>query len=56
MPHLPFTILVAVLLSLALSLLGNRALHERINAAIYIFLTCVAATVAGSWAMYLIHG
>ena len=56
MPHLAFTLLVAVLLSVALSLLGNRGLHERLNAAIYIFLTCVAATVAGSWTMYLLHG
>jgi hypothetical protein len=56
MPHLTFTLLVAVLLSVALSLLGRRSAHERVHAAIYIFLTCVSATVAGSWAMYLLHG
>ena len=56
MPHLEFTLLVAVLLSVALALLGNRSLRERLYAAIYIFLCCVAATVAGSWGMYLIHG
>lgn len=56
MSHLTFTLLVAALLSLALALLGNRALHERVHAAIYIFLTCATATVAGSWAMYLLHG
>jgi hypothetical protein len=56
MPHLTFTLLVAVLLSVVLSLLGKRSAHERINAAIYIFLSCAAATVAGSWAMYLLHG
>jgi hypothetical protein len=56
MPHLAFTLLVAVLLSVVLSLLGRRSAHERVNAAIYIFLSCAAATVAGSWAMYLLHG
>jgi hypothetical protein len=56
MTHLTFTLLVAILLSVVLSLLGNRRLRERVNAAIYIFLTCAAATVAGSWTMYLLHG
>ncbi len=56
MPHLTFTLLAAVLLSIALSLLGNRKLHERLYVATYIFLSCVAATVAGSWTMYLLHG
>jgi hypothetical protein len=56
MPHLAFTLLVAVLLSVALSLLGRRTAQERIHAAIYIFLSCTTATVAGSWAMYLLHG
>jgi hypothetical protein len=56
MPHLSFTLLVALLLSVCLALLGKRSLSERLYAATYTFLCCVAATVAGSWGMYLIHG
>lgn len=56
MTHSLFTPLVAVLLSVVMALLGNRSLRERLYAATYLFLCCAAATVAGSWAMYLIHG
>jgi hypothetical protein len=56
MSHLAFTLLAAVLLSAALSLLGRRPLTERLYAAIYLFLCCVATTVAGSWLMHWIHG
>ena len=56
MPHLEFTLLMAVLLSVVLALLGNRSLRERLYVATYIFLCCALATVAGSWGMYLIHG
>jgi predicted MFS family arabinose efflux permease len=56
MPHLTFTALVAVLLSTAMALLGNRSPRERLCVAAYIFFCCTAATVAGSWGMYLIHG
>jgi hypothetical protein len=56
MSHLTFTLLVAVLLSAVLSLLGKRGVHERIYVATYIFLSCAAATVVGSWTMYLLHG
>jgi hypothetical protein len=56
MPHLEFTLLMAVLLSVAMSLLGNRTLRERLYVATYLFLCCALATVAGSWGMYLIHG
>ena len=56
MPHLTFTILLAVLLSVCLALLGKRSLSERLYAATYTFLCCAAATVAASWGMYLIHG
>jgi hypothetical protein len=56
MPHIVFTLLVAVLLSAALALIGNRPLAERISAATYLFLCCVFSTVAGSWLMHLIHG
>ena len=56
MPHLEFTLLVAVLLSVVMALLGKRSLRERLYAAMYVFLCFAAATVAGSWGMYLIHG
>jgi len=55
-PHLTFTLLVAVLLSAVMALLGNRSPRERLYAAAYVFLCCAAGTVAGSWGMYLIHG
>jgi len=55
-PHLEFTLLVAILLSAVMALLGNRSLRERLYVATYIFLCCALATVAGSWGMYLIHG
>ena len=56
MPHLEFTLLLAVLLSVGMAALGKRSARERLYAAIYVFLCCVAATVAGSWGMYLVHG
>jgi hypothetical protein len=56
MPHLAFTLLTALLLSAGLSLVGNRPPDERIYAAIYLFLCCLATTVAGSWMMHWIHG
>ena len=56
MPHLTFTLLVAVLLSAAMALLGNRSVRERLYVATYLLLCCAATTLVGSWAMYLIHG
>lgn len=56
MPHPEFTLLLAVLLSAALALLGERAPRERVYVGIYTFLCCALATVAGSWGMYWIHG
>ncbi len=56
MPHLTFTLLVAVLLSAVLALLGNRTPRERVDAGIYFFLCCVVTTFAGTWVMRLIHG
>lgn len=56
MPHLEFALLLATLLSVALALLGERTPKERVCVATYIFLCCAAATVAGSWSMYWIHG
>ena len=56
MPHLEFTLLAALLLSVAMALLGDRTLRERLYVATYLFLCCTLATVVGSWGMYLIHG
>jgi len=54
--HLAFTVLVAVLLSVALAMLGHRSLRERFNLATYLFLSGAMIILAGSWVMYLIHG
>jgi hypothetical protein len=56
MRHLPFTLLVTVLLSSAMALLGNRSLLERLYVGAYLLLCCVVTTLVGSWVMYLIHG
>ena len=56
MPHLVYTLLVAVLLSAAMALIGNRPVRERIYAAVYLLLFCAVTTLAGSWLMRLIHG
>ena len=56
MSHLTFTLLVAVSLSVAMALLGNRPLRDRLYVAMYRFLCCAVFTLVGSWAMYLIHG
>jgi hypothetical protein len=56
MPHLAFTLVVAILLSIATALLGRRSVAERLYLSAYLFLCCVFTTVAGSWVMYLIHG
>jgi hypothetical protein len=56
MPHLAYSMMLAILLSCALALLGRRSLRERLCVAGYTFLCCAFATVAGSWCMFLIHG
>jgi hypothetical protein len=56
MPHLEFSLLLAVLLAIVMALLGNRSPRERVYVATYIFCCCAVATLAGSWTMYLIHG
>jgi hypothetical protein len=54
--HLTFTLLVGVMLSVAMALLGNRSLRDRLYVATYRFLCCAVFALVGSWAMYLIHG
>jgi hypothetical protein len=56
MPHLAFTLLLSVLLSVAQAILGRRSLAERLYLAAYSLLCCVVTLIAGSWVMYLIHG
>ena len=56
MSHLAFTLLLAVLISAATALLGNRSARDRVHHAAYLVLSCLIATIAGSWIMYLIHG
>ncbi|MGO9893941.1 MAG: hypothetical protein ACLPX8_06985 [Bryobacteraceae bacterium] len=56
MPHFTFTLLLALLLSAAMALLGNRSMRERLYAATYLFLCCAVTTLVGSWVMHLIHG
>lgn len=56
MPHLLYTLLMALVLSAAMALIGIRPFRERVYAAVYVFLYCVVAVFAGSWAMYWIHG
>jgi hypothetical protein len=56
MSHLTFTLLMAALVSGAASLPGDRSPRDRFYVAAWVFLTCVATTVGGSWFMYLVHG
>jgi hypothetical protein len=56
MPHLSFTLLLAVLISAAMALPGDRATRERLCAAAYTFLSCTLTVFAGGWLMYWIHG
>lgn len=56
MPHLIYTMLMALVLAVAMALIGTRPFRERVYAAAYVFLYCAVAVFAGSWAMYWIHG
>jgi hypothetical protein len=56
MPHYAWTLLLAVLISAATALPGDRAIGERLAAGAYTFLACTLAVFAGGWLMYWIHG
>jgi hypothetical protein len=56
MPHPTFTLLAAVLLSMAMAMVEDRAPRERLYVAIRVFSCCAMTTLGGSWLMYLIHG
>ena len=56
MSHLIFTALLAIVISAVIALLGRRTRRERVYHAGYLFVCCMATVVAGSWAMYFVHG
>jgi len=56
MPHPLFTLLAALLLSMALAMAEDRTLRERLYAAARMFFCCVGTVVGGGWLMHLIHG
>jgi hypothetical protein len=56
MPHPIFTLLAAVLLSMAMAMVGERSLRERLCVAARLLFCCVMTTLGGSWLMRLIHG
>jgi hypothetical protein len=55
MPHLGFTLLLAMLLSAILAVTGDRTGRERIGHASYVFLSAILTVVAGSWIMRFIE-
>jgi hypothetical protein len=56
MPHSDFTLFAAAVLATGLALLENRTVRQRIYHAVYMFLCCTLAVVAGGWLMHLVHG
>ena len=54
--HPIFTLMAAVLLSLALAMLDRRELRERLYVGARTFLCCVGSILVGGWLMRLIHG
>ena len=54
--HPIFTLIAAVLLSLALAMLDRREPRERLYSAARTFLCCVGSILAGGWLMRLVHG
>ena len=56
MTHPVFTLVTALLLAIGMSAVGKLKPRQRLSVATLIFLNCVLAVLAGSWAMLLIHG
>jgi hypothetical protein len=56
MSHLPYTLLLALLLAAAISLEGDRSTRERVYAGIYWFCSAVFGVFACGWIMHWIHG
>jgi len=55
MSHPVFTLLSAAAISAGLAITESRSIRARINHAVYMFLSCTLAVVAGGWLMYLVH-
>ena len=56
MSHLSYTLLMAVLISGAVAVPGDRSAREKVYAATYTFLACMVSISAGGWFMRLVHG
>ena len=56
MSHPAFTVLAAVLLSMALAMVEHRSTRERLSVAMRVFSCCALTTLCGGWFMSLIHG
>ena len=56
MSHPTFTLLAAVLLSIAMAMMEHRSPRERLYVAMRVFFCCALTAVGGSWMMHLIHG
>jgi uncharacterized membrane protein len=56
MSHPAFVLLAAVLLSMAMAMVEDRAPRERLYVAIRVFVCCALTTLGGGWLMCLIHG
>ena len=55
-PNLQFAALLALIVSVLISLLGKRSIRERILHSAWFFSCSLAAVIAGSWLMFFIHG
>lgn len=55
MPHPVFTLLCAVLLSLAMAAVERRTPRERLIAGVRFFVCCLVTVFAGGWLMHWIH-
>jgi hypothetical protein len=54
--HPIFTLIAAILLSIALAMVDRREPRERLYVGARTFLCCVGSIVGGGWVMRLIHG
>ncbi len=56
MPHLLFTALLALTISALVGRLGKRTRRERLVHGVWFFACSMAAVIAGSWLMFIVHG
>ena len=54
--HPLFTIAAAVVMCLAIALLGPRKPRQRLAYSTYLLASSLACVIGGSWLMYFIHG